>query len=86
MKTRTFHMLCHTLREKGLLRDTRKVMVEEAVTEFMHTISYSVRNRINSVRFSRSGETISRHFQAVLHAINQLALEMFIQAGAHTPP
>lgn len=63
MKTRTFHSLCHTLREKGLSRDT----VEEDVAEFMHTISYSVRNRTNSVRFSRSGETISRHFQAVLH-------------------
>ena len=63
MKTHTFHLLCHTLREKGLLRDTREVMVEEAVTEF-----------------------ISRYFQAMLHAINQLAPEMFTQAGSHTLP
>ncbi|XXG68293.1 hypothetical protein AAC387_Pa06g1412 [Persea americana] len=73
------------LRDKKLLRDTRQVSVEEVVAEFMHTIAHSVRNRINSFRFFRYGETISRHFQEVLYAINRLAHDYFVQAGPHTP-
>ncbi|RWR80010.1 putative nuclease HARBI1 [Cinnamomum micranthum f. kanehirae] len=46
------------MRERGLLRDTRAVSVEEAVAD--------VRNKTNSFRFHRSGETISRHFREVL--------------------
>eukprot|EP00268_Persea_americana_P037053 TRINITY_DN3664_c2_g1_i1.p1 TRINITY_DN3664_c2_g1~~TRINITY_DN3664_c2_g1_i1.p1 ORF type:complete len:165 (-),score=13.40 TRINITY_DN3664_c2_g1_i1:3660-4154(-) len=85
MDTSTFRLLCQILRDKKLLRDTRQVSIEEAVAEFMHTIAHSVRNMTNSVRFFRSGETISRHFQEVLYAINRLAPDYFVQAGPHTP-
>ena len=85
MDTSTFKMLCQRLRDKKLLRDTCQVSVEEALAEFMHTIAHSVKNRTNSFRFFRSGETISRHFQEVLYAINRLAHDYFVQAGPHTP-
>ena len=85
MDTSTFRLLCQRLRDKKLLRDTRQVSVKEAVAEFKHTIAHSVRKRTNSFRFFRSGETISRHFQEVLYAINRLAPDYFVQAGPHTP-
>eukprot|EP00268_Persea_americana_P050492 TRINITY_DN5491_c0_g2_i3.p1 TRINITY_DN5491_c0_g2~~TRINITY_DN5491_c0_g2_i3.p1 ORF type:complete len:333 (+),score=26.73 TRINITY_DN5491_c0_g2_i3:609-1607(+) len=79
-----FDLLCAVLKNRGLLADTRYVTVEEAVAEFLHTITHNVRNRTNSFRFGRSGETISRHFDRVLTAVAQLAPDIIKQAGINT--
>jgi hypothetical protein len=46
--------------------------VEQQVTMFLHTIGHNVRNTLVDTNFTRSGETISRYFNKVLHAIREL--------------
>lgn len=53
--------------------------MEEQVVLFLHTVAHNVRNRINAVRFFRSGETISRQFHQVVRAINALAPDIIRQ-------
>lgn len=50
----------------------------------MHTIAHNVRNRTNSFRIGRSGETINCHFHRVLIAVAQLAPDIIKQAGINT--
>ena len=72
MDMEVFCNLSSLLRNRGLLRDTQYVTVEEQLGLFLHTVGHNVRNRVLGVNFIRSGETISRHFQNVLHAIGEL--------------
>ena len=72
MDMEVFCNLSSLLRNRGLLRDTQHVTVEEQLGLFLHTVGHNVRNRVLGVNFIRSGETISRHFQNVLHAIGEL--------------
>jgi len=72
MDREVFFNLSSLLRSRGLLHDTQYVTVEEQLGLFLHTVGHNVRNRVHDVNFLRSGETISRHFQNVLHAIGEL--------------
>ena len=72
MEKSIFHKLVECLREKVLLQDTRGVAVEEQVAIFIYAISKNASNRGLQWRFQHSGETISRHFGAVLRAMIQL--------------
>lgn len=69
MEKAIFHKLVDLLRERNLLQDTRGVAVEEQVAIFMYAISKNASNRDLQWRFQHSGETISRHFGAVLQAM-----------------
>ena len=42
------------------------------VALFLHILAHHVKNRVIKFRFLRSGETISRHFNAVLNAVIRL--------------
>ena len=66
------------------MADTRYVIMEEAVAEFLHTIAHNVRNRTNSFRLGRSGETISHHFYRVLTAVALLSPDIIKQARINT--
>ncbi|XXG46820.1 hypothetical protein AAC387_Pa02g1565 [Persea americana] len=79
-----FDLLCAMLKNRGLLAHTRYITVEEAIADFVHTITHNVRNRTNSFRFGRSGETINCHFHRVLIAVAQLAPNIIKQAGINT--
>jgi hypothetical protein len=46
--------------------------VEQQVAMFLHTVGHNVRNRVIATNFDRSGETVSRYFNKVLHAIGEL--------------
>ncbi|TVU26207.1 hypothetical protein EJB05_28744, partial [Eragrostis curvula] len=73
MEKSIFHKLVECLREGNLLQNTRGVAVEEQVAIFMYAIKKNASNRDLQWRFQHSGETISRHFGAVLRAMVQLS-------------
>ncbi|KAI3864288.1 hypothetical protein MKX03_006121 [Papaver bracteatum] len=73
------------MEKHDLLRHSNGVRVEEKVAIFMLAIGHNERNRILQERFQHSGETISRHFNAVLDAIVALAYDFLLPAGDDTP-
>ncbi|XP_015573951.1 uncharacterized protein LOC8285006 isoform X1 [Ricinus communis] len=81
-----FYKLCNTLRQRGMLRDTAGVMIEEQLAIFLNVIGHNERNRVIQERFQHSGETISRHFNNVLKAIKSLSREFLQPAPLMTPP
>ncbi|XP_026450957.1 uncharacterized protein LOC113351121 [Papaver somniferum] len=85
MEKHVFLRLCDMLKEKELLRHSNGVRVEEKVAIFMLAVGHNERNRILQERFQHSGETISRHFNAVLDAIVALADDFLVPAGPDTP-
>ena len=86
MDKHVFHKLCNTLRQRGLLRDTAGVMIEEQLAIFLNVIGHNERNRVIQERFQHSGETISRHFNNVLEAIKSLSREFPEPPPVQTPP
>lgn len=72
MEVSVFHALVDKLREKQLLIDSRVVSVEEQVAIFLYALAKNASNDTLADFFQHSGETISRHFGAVLDAITQL--------------
>ena len=72
MDRHTFYKLCSMLRTSGKLKDSRHINVEKMVAMFLHILGHHEKNRVIKFRFVRSGETISRHFNAVLNAVLQL--------------
>lgn len=77
MDKRLFHKLSDTFREKGLLRDTITVLVEEQVAIFLSIIGNNQRIRVIQERFHLSCETISRHFNNVLKAVKAVSRGFF---------
>ncbi|KAK6915068.1 hypothetical protein RJ641_020185 [Dillenia turbinata] len=86
MDKHVFHNLAGTLRERGLLRDTAGVMIEEQLAIFLNIVGHNERNRVIQERFQHSGETISRHFNNVLKAIKSLSREFLHAPPLSTPP
>ncbi|KAL3614680.1 hypothetical protein CASFOL_041437 [Castilleja foliolosa] len=78
MDKHVFHKLSDTLRQRGMLRDTAGVMIEEQLAIFLNIVGHNERNRVIQERFQHSGETISRHFNNVLRAIKSFSRE-FLQ-------
>ncbi|GFP83644.1 putative nuclease harbi1 [Phtheirospermum japonicum] len=83
MDKHVFHKLSDTLRQRGMLRDTAGVMIEEQLAIFLNIVGHNERNRVIQERFQHSGETISRHFNNVLRAIKSFSRE-FLQPS--NPP
>jgi hypothetical protein len=71
MEVGVFQALVNKLREKQLLDDSR-ISVEEKVAIFLYALAKNASNETLQFEFQHSGETISRHFGAVLDAITQL--------------
>ena len=86
MDKHVFHKLCDNLRNRGMLRDTAGVMIEEQLAIFLNIVGHNERNRVIQERFQHSGETISRHFNNVLKAIKSLSREFLQPAPTSTPP
>jgi len=72
MEVSVFQALVNKLREKQLLDDSRAISVEEKVAIFIYALARNASNETLQYEFQHSGETISRHFGAVLDAITQL--------------
>ena len=86
MRKNVFHMLCQSLRSRGLLMDTLNVTVEEQVAMFMHAVGHKWSNRAIGFEFIRSGETVSRYFNEVLDACAILARELIYIRTTETHP
>lgn len=86
MDKHVFHKLADILRQRGLLRDTPGVMIEEQLAIFLNIVGHNERNRVIQERFQHSGETISRHFNNVLKAIKSLSREFLQPPPLSTPP
>ncbi|TYK02222.1 putative nuclease HARBI1 [Cucumis melo var. makuwa] len=78
MDQRCFTILCTMLRTRGGLETTQYVDVEEMVAIFFHIVAHDVKNRVARRHFARSGETMSRHFNAVFNAVLRLH-EIFLK-------
>jgi hypothetical protein len=72
MNKARFFRFCRLFRDRALLEDTVHMCVEQQVAMFLHTVGHNVRNRVIATNFGRSGETVSRYFNKVLHAIGEL--------------
>jgi hypothetical protein len=71
----SFFQFCKLFRDCGLLQDTMHLCVEQHVAMLLNTVGHNVRNRLVGTNFGRSGETINRYFNKVLHAIGELRKE-----------
>jgi hypothetical protein len=85
LKRVPFFRLCQVLPERSLFRDTLHVCVEEQVAMFLNTVGHNLKNRLVGTNFTRSGETVSRYFGLVLHAIGQLSNELIRPPSLETP-
>lgn len=85
MDKHVFHKLCNILRERGMLRDTPGVMIEEQLAIFLNIVGHNERNRVIQERYQHSGETISRHFNNVLRAVKSLSREFLQLPPVSTP-
>lgn len=71
MNRSTFMKLCCLLRTVGL-GDSRYVILEEKVAMFLYTLGHYHKNRKVKFDFMRSGQTVSKHFHAVLKGVLRL--------------
>jgi len=85
MNKARFFRFCKLFRDRGLLEDTVHMCVEEQVAMFLHTVGHNVRNRVIATNFGRSGETVSRYFNKVLHAIGELRDDYIRPPSLDTP-
>ena len=87
MGSHAFLELCEKLRAIDHVKDTVHTIVEEQVARFLQIVAHNVNNRIFSFFFHRFGETISRHFYAILRAVISLEDEFLQQpSGSIIPP
>jgi len=52
---------------------------------FLNTVGHNLKNRLVATNFSRSGETVSRYFNKVLHAVVELRNEFIRPPSSSTP-
>ena len=71
-----YFRFCKLFRDRGLLKDTIHLCVEQQVGMFLNTVGHNLRNRLVGTNFDRSGETVSRYFNKVLRAIGELRGEL----------
>lgn len=72
MEPEIFKATCNYLRREGLLRDTRRVTIEEQLGMFLFMISHNASNERLKKTFQHSGETVHRHIKAVFNIIPTL--------------
>ncbi len=81
----SFFQFCNLFRDRGMLQDTIHMCVEQQVAMFLNTVGHNLRNRLVGTNFGRSGETVSRYFNKVLHAIGELRNELIRPPSSSTP-
>ncbi|KAL8509143.1 hypothetical protein ACS0TY_016366 [Phlomoides rotata] len=65
----TFHKLCFMLQTVGGLKSSKRVTVSEKVAMFLSVLTHHTKNICIKFHFKRSGQTVSKHFHAVLHCV-----------------
>ncbi|XP_052627203.1 uncharacterized protein LOC128133717 [Lactuca sativa] len=77
MNRNAFTRLCDLLEQRGGLKNSKNMLVDEQVAMFLHVLAHNEKNRIIVERFKRSGETVSRYFKLVLDAVCRLHKEFY---------
>jgi hypothetical protein len=78
MRKIIFHRLCGFLRSRGLLEDSINVSIEKQVAIFLKFVGHRWTNRSVGFKFLRSGETVSRYFNAVLDVLCVLSRDIIV--------
>ena len=85
LRKESFFHFCKLFWDRGLLQDTIHMCVEQQVAMFLNTVGHNLRNRLVATNFDRSGETVSRYFHLVLHAVGELRGEYIRPPSLETP-
>jgi len=85
LKKASFFRFYKLFRDRGLLKDTIHVCVEEQVAMFLNRVGHNLRNRVVGTNFGRSAETVSRYFNTVLHAIGEIRSDFIRPPSSSTP-
>ena len=85
MNKACFFRFCQLFRDHALLEDTVHMCVEQQVAMFLYTVGHNVRNRVIATNFGRSGETVNRYFNKLLHAIGELREDYIRPPSLDTP-
>ena len=86
MSRGAFFHLASILREKGSIKNTVHLTLEEQLVMFLHTLGHNLRNRKISHNFGHLGETISRYFHKVLMEILAFHSDYLLPPSLSTPP
>jgi hypothetical protein len=84
MRKVIFHRLYGHSRSRGLLEDSINVSIEEQVAMFLKFVDHRWTNRSVGFKFLRSGETVSRYFNAVLDALCVLSRDIIVMRTTKT--
>ena len=57
------------LKNRGGLRASRYLQIDEQVAMFLHILAHHVKNIVIKFQFMRSGETVSKYFHNVLYSV-----------------
>jgi len=76
MKPRVFFQLCNVLQHTYGLQHTRQIRLKESVGICLITLAQGSCNRLVQERFQHSGETIHRHLQKVIKALNLMVMDL----------
>ena len=77
MDRRAFRKLCDMLHIYGGLRPSKNMEMDEMVASFLHVHAHHAKNRVVARQLARSGESINRNFNAVLHVVLHLHSILF---------
>jgi hypothetical protein len=61
----------------------KKDLLIQGMSQFLYAVSKNASNRVLQDQFQHSGETISRHFAAVLNALTQLTCHYICLPSPH---
>ncbi|KAL8457177.1 hypothetical protein ACS0TY_035138 [Phlomoides rotata] len=75
----TFHKLCFILQSVCGLKCSRRVSVPEKVAMFLSILAHHTKNRCMKFAFKRSGQTVSKHFHAVLNRVLRMHDTFFVK-------
>ncbi|XP_022852822.1 uncharacterized protein LOC111374384 [Olea europaea var. sylvestris] len=76
MQKHVFMNLCDILKEKGLLKDGKKVSVDEGVAMFMMIVGHTTRYNVIGDRFQYSNNMIHKWFKRVVRVVISFGTEM----------
>jgi len=85
MQKHVFMNFCDTLKQKQLLKDGKKVSVEEGVAMFLMIVGHTTRYSIIGDRFQHSNNTIHKWFKRVLRAVCSLGTEIICPTHQNVP-
>lgn len=82
----TFSSLCSYFRQKGWLRNSRQINVEEKLAMFLNVISHGKCLRVIKRRFQHSTQTVHYYFHEVLGAMIEFSKEMIVPTTFNPDP